>query len=163
MQKKMPWSHNLFCFCLSVSFLFSLQFSVSLRFIADQQKAISVFVEQKGAADLVIGADTIVVLNGKILEKPKDAIDATEMLRALSDNTNVVYSGCALVCHGPKVLCRSEVYESTSDCYNEKALGEDLKAVVHFRDQIFLPKDMLSFFSSICAFLAFEIFFCRNF
>ena len=43
--------------------------------------------------------------------------------------------------HDPKVLCRSEWYVNTSDCYNEKALGEDPKAVAHFREiKFFFPK-----------------------
>ncbi|MDI8752155.1 Maf family protein, partial [Salmonella enterica subsp. enterica serovar Montevideo] len=35
----------------------------------------------------VLGADTIVVLNGEVLEKPRDAAHAAEMLRLLSGNT----------------------------------------------------------------------------
>ena len=38
-------------------------------------------------ADLIISADTIVVLNGKILEKPKDKDEATAMISSLSGNT----------------------------------------------------------------------------
>jgi len=45
----------------------------------------------------VLGADTIVVLNGEILGKPVDADDAKSMLRRLSGNTHTVYTGIALV------------------------------------------------------------------
>ncbi len=45
----------------------------------------------------VLGADTIVVLNGEILGKPIDADDAKSMLRRLSGNTHTVYTGIALV------------------------------------------------------------------
>jgi len=41
----------------------------------------------------VLGADTIVVLGGKILGKPADAADAHRMLRALSGQTHTVYTG----------------------------------------------------------------------
>ena len=43
--------------------------------------------------DLVIGADTIVVLDGKVLGKPRDAAHALEMLTALSGRRHHVYTG----------------------------------------------------------------------
>jgi septum formation protein len=42
---------------------------------------------------LVIGSDTIVVLDGKVFGKPKDAEDAFRMLSALQGNMHEVYSG----------------------------------------------------------------------
>ena len=45
---------------------------------------------------LVIGADTIVVLNGTLLGKPTDAADAHRMLRLLSGNTHTVHTAFAL-------------------------------------------------------------------
>jgi septum formation protein len=56
--------------------------------------------------NLVIGADTIVVHQGKILGKPKDAPEAFEMLRSLSGSRHEVMTGVAL-CHGG--LCIDEV------------------------------------------------------
>ncbi|HIA1059050.1 TPA: Maf family protein [Salmonella enterica subsp. enterica serovar Muenchen] len=44
----------------------------------------------------VLGADTIVVLNGEVLEKPRDAAHAAEMLRLLSGNTHQVMTAVAL-------------------------------------------------------------------
>lgn len=44
----------------------------------------------------VLGSDTIVVLDGEILEKPKDKHDAVRMLRALSDNKHQVMTAIAL-------------------------------------------------------------------
>ncbi len=46
---------------------------------------------------LIIGADTIVVLDGEILGKPSSPQHAAEMLRALSGRTHQVYTGVALV------------------------------------------------------------------
>ena len=65
-------------------------------------KALQVFESlcaEKGAKkpDLVIGADTVVVFKDQILEKPKDAAQAKQMLSALSGNTHVVASGVCLV------------------------------------------------------------------
>jgi septum formation protein len=42
---------------------------------------------------VVIGADTIVTLEGQLLGKPIDPADATEMLRRLRDRPHDVYSG----------------------------------------------------------------------
>ncbi|WP_129232676.1 Maf family protein [Cronobacter condimenti] len=44
----------------------------------------------------VLGADTIVVLNGDVLEKPRDAAHAADMLRSLSGQTHQVMTGVAL-------------------------------------------------------------------
>ncbi len=46
---------------------------------------------------IVIGADTIVVLNGTVLGKPTSEADAVRMLRLLSGKTHAVYTGLALV------------------------------------------------------------------
>lgn len=46
---------------------------------------------------IVIGADTIVVLDGKILGKPKDEKDAADMIRALQGRSHEVYTGVAFL------------------------------------------------------------------
>ena len=48
---------------------------------------------------LVIGADTLVALRGRVLGKPKDEAEAASMLRLLSGHTHKVYTGLALI-HG---------------------------------------------------------------
>ncbi len=45
---------------------------------------------------LVIGADTMVVLNGETYGKPRDAAHAKEILTALSGNTHVVMTGVSM-------------------------------------------------------------------
>lgn len=49
---------------------------------------------------LVIGADTIVAVDGKILGKPADETDALHMLRELSGRTHQVYTGVTLLAAG---------------------------------------------------------------
>jgi septum formation protein len=44
----------------------------------------------------VLGADTIVVLNGEVLEKPRDAAHAQQMLSKLSGQTHQVMTAVAL-------------------------------------------------------------------
>ncbi|NLT95615.1 MAG: septum formation inhibitor Maf [Clostridia bacterium] len=46
---------------------------------------------------LVIGADTVVVLDNKVLGKPRDTKEAIEMLEFLSGRTHQVMTGIALV------------------------------------------------------------------
>ena len=45
---------------------------------------------------IVLGADTIVVIDGNILNKPADANEAYSMLRSLSGRTHFVYTGIAI-------------------------------------------------------------------
>lgn len=46
---------------------------------------------------VIVGADTIVVLDGHILGKPKDPADAIRMLLSLSGRTHTVFTGVGLV------------------------------------------------------------------
>lgn len=49
---------------------------------------------------VVLGADTEVILDGRVFGKPADAIDAVEMLRALSGRTHEVITAVSLVSAG---------------------------------------------------------------
>lgn len=55
------------------------------------------------AQSLVIGADTIVVVDEHILGKPRDVADAARMLRMLSNRTHVVMTAVA-VSHAGRTL-----------------------------------------------------------
>lgn len=57
---------------------------------------------------VVLGADTAVTVEGKILGKPVDASDAEAMLRRLSGRTHRVLTGVA-------VCCRDELLTAVSD------------------------------------------------
>jgi septum formation protein len=54
-------------------------------------------VSAKHPGDIVLGADTTVVLNGEVLNKPADAVEADRMLRALSGQAHQVITGVAVV------------------------------------------------------------------
>ena len=58
--------------------------------------------------DVVIAADTIVVLEGKVLGKPADQADAVQMLRALSGRDHQVMTGCTVL-RGEKSVTFTEV------------------------------------------------------
>lgn len=62
-----------------------------------ERKAMSVARMDEYKGSIVIGADTIVSLDGQKFGKPKDADDAFNMLSQLSDRTHTVYTGVAIV------------------------------------------------------------------
>lgn len=49
--------------------------------------------------DILLTADTIVWLDGKVLGKPASSADAIDMLRALSGHTHQVYTGVCILRH----------------------------------------------------------------
>ncbi|XP_037095629.1 probable bifunctional dTTP/UTP pyrophosphatase/methyltransferase protein isoform X4 [Syngnathus acus] len=79
--------------------------------------------------DIVIGADTIVTVDGMILEKPRDKQDAYRMLSSLSGKEHSVFTGVAIV------LC---CQKSNEEDYQIVDFYEETK--VKFAD---LSEDML--------------------
>lgn len=59
-------------------------------------------------APVVIGADTVVYHNGRILGKPKDEEDAFLMLRSLSGDTHSVFTGVSILFPDGTVTFHSE-------------------------------------------------------
>lgn len=57
--------------------------------------------------DIVIGADTVVAVDGKILGKPHSEREAKEMLMALSGKTHSVFTGVTVI-KGDKVITFAE-------------------------------------------------------
>lgn len=77
------------------------------------QKAECVAKRVQGNAT-VIGADTVVACDGKILGKPQDREDAIRMLTMLSGRKHSVYTGVALCRHvGGGTLVTDSFYEET--------------------------------------------------
>ena len=63
-------------------------------------------VARAAGRGLVLGADTVVILAGAVLEKPADTHEARKMLGALSGQWHEVYTGVALV---EASACRSMI------------------------------------------------------
>ena len=61
-----------------------------------REKALTV-ARQQQPGEIVIGADTVVALDGKVYGKPMDRADAMRMLSELAGRTHVVYTGVAVV------------------------------------------------------------------
>ncbi len=83
----------------------------------------------KNNDDIVIGADTVVAINGKILGKPKDENDAFSMLKTLSGNVHSVFTGVTVI-KGEKsetfsVETKVKMFDLTDDDINNYiATGE---------------------------------------
>lgn len=78
-------------------------------------KAGAVYEEHKISADntLIIGADTVVAMNGQVLGKPKDKEQAKEMLKALSDNKHEVLTGVTIISIKSGNIVKETFYEKT--------------------------------------------------
>lgn len=50
-------------------------------------------LERHGDDEIIISADTVVVIDGKIIGKPKDKEDAFNIIKSLSGRTHEVYTG----------------------------------------------------------------------
>jgi len=59
----------------------------------------------------VLGADTIVVIDGQILGKPRNKAHAKKMLQTLSGRTHTVYTGFAIARRAASV-CQTKVIQS---------------------------------------------------
>ena len=81
-----------------------------------RQKAEEVLGRVEAAAEeiLVIGADTVVAVDGEILGKPHDREDARRMIRELQDRVHQVYTGVTLLRRHPDgTLQRRTFHEET--------------------------------------------------
>ena len=67
-------------------------------------------VAKNNKAKTVVGSDTVVVLDGKVLGKPHSAEEAVQMLKSLSGNTHEVFTGVCLI-NGERKHC---FYERTA-------------------------------------------------
>ncbi|GAB4262797.1 Maf family protein [Thermincola ferriacetica] len=84
-------------------------------------------VAGKIASGIVIGADTIVVLNGHVLGKPKDKTDAVNMLQALRGTSHRVITGLAVIdAEDGKTV---QAFEETEVCFKNIS-DDDIDAYV---------------------------------
>jgi septum formation protein len=73
--------------------------------------------------DVVLGADTVVVVDGRLLGKPSDAANAARMLRMLSARVHQVITGVCLVVGGQWSVA-SETTSVTMSEISEKEIAE---------------------------------------
>ncbi len=74
----------------------SFDASMSTEMVAEHLAIKKSQAHNPNKQDLIITADSIVVINDTILGKPKDASQATEYLNMLSDTSHLVYTGVCI-------------------------------------------------------------------
>ena len=89
------------------------------KFLAQQKS--SYFLNQLKSDDLLITADTIVILDNTIFNKPKDKNDAFNMLSKLSDNTHKVITGVCI-----KTQNKELVFSATTLVTFKKLLEQEI-------------------------------------
>ena len=97
-------------------------------------------------SQLVIAADTIVVLDGKIMGKPHDAAEARAMLRALSGREHIVYTAFTLlpVPEMQNVKCKMQNdFEATGN--RQQATGDGGTVTCHLSPYTHCEKTYVKF------------------
>lgn len=87
--------------------------------LLSEQKAEEIYRENRG--EIIVAADTVVAIDGRILGKPADEKDAFAMLKTLSGRTHEVFTGvCVIFANGRK----ERFFEETKVEFYELSDGE---------------------------------------
>lgn len=84
------------------------------------QKALDIYKQYPN--DIVIGADTIVVIDNQILGKPKNEEEAIAMLSKLSNRTHKVITGVAIYSKDEKIVFAEETLVTFKELTKENIL-----------------------------------------
>lgn len=93
----------------------------------------SMDIASKNEDDLIIAADTVVVLDENILGKPKDKDEAYNMIRSLSGRTHEVITGISLVNLG---LSKKIIDYVVSTVKFKELSDEDIKDYIHTNESL---------------------------
>ena len=105
-------------------------------------------VAQSLSAGLVIGADSVVVIDGRVLGKPSDATEATSMLRSLRGKEHEVVTGVAVVNAAEDRVCTAnkvsivgmrEYSEREIEAYVASGEPMDKAGAYAVQDKVFQP------------------------
>lgn len=91
-----------------------------------REKALAV---HRGAEDVVVAADTIVVCGGAVLGKPKDDRDAFRMLSMLSGRDHQVMTGMTVL-RGDEIITTTEV----TDIHFRELTDSEIRAYIATKD-----------------------------
>ena len=87
--------------------------------LLSEQKAEEIYRENRG--EIIVAADTVVAIDGRILGKPADEKDAFAMLKTLSGRAHEVFTGvCVIFANGRK----ERFFEETKVEFYELSDGE---------------------------------------
>ncbi|RQX67020.1 putative septum formation protein maf [Toxoplasma gondii CAST] len=116
---------------------------------------------------IVIGADTIVELDGQILEKPKDEQDARRMLASLSGRTHAVHTAVSLYSRQGGAEHPVAAFVETTKVTMVALGSDDIEAYVRTGEPIdkagkFFASRLVLLISSLCfSSYVFSLKFCR--
>lgn len=79
------------------------------------------------ANEVILGADTLVIMDGKVFGKPKDEKEAIAMLTELSGKSHFVYTGIALI-KGEKLFQRAEATKVTFASLSDEDIARYAKS-----------------------------------
>jgi nucleoside triphosphate pyrophosphatase len=122
-----------------------LEFEIKLKQFVDEsypeslmKEEIPLYIAKKKAAvfngdisenEIIITADTIVWLNGKVLQKPKDQDDAIRILNEISGKCHQVYTGVCI-----KSKDKETCFASCTDVYFKKLTYPEIDYYIkHFQ------------------------------
>ena len=83
-----------------------------------REKALA--VARQRPHDVVLGADTVVVVDGQLLGKPSDAADSARMLRMLSGREHQVITGVCLVAGGQSSVASETTLVTVSEITDQE-------------------------------------------
>lgn len=93
------------------------------QFLAEKKNR---FYQQKIQGKIILTADTTVILGNRILEKPKDAAEAMDMLLSLSGTTHDVNTGVA-ISYGNKI----QAFNCTTSVTFRKLSPKEITDYIH--------------------------------
>ena len=86
-------------------------------------RAKALAVARQRPHDVVLGADTVVVVDGQLLGKPSDAADAARMLHMLSGREHQVITGVCLVVGGQSTVASETTSVTMSEISEREITG----------------------------------------
>jgi len=99
------------------------------RLATGKASAVAVELAARWPLAVVLGADTEVVLDGLALGKPRDAVEATAMLRALSGRTHDVLTGVHLLrLDEPRTTTAVRVTRVTFRAYDDRLVHDYVRS-----------------------------------
>ncbi|EKB48156.1 Maf family nucleotide pyrophosphatase [Cecembia lonarensis] len=82
------------------------------------EKKAKAFVGELEDHEILLTSDTVVILDGRVLEKPRNKEEARQMLRSLSANQHTVSTGITLLSYSKTITLQDEasvVFKSLSE------------------------------------------------
>ena len=86
-------------------------------------------VSQRKLGEIVLGADSVIELNGKLISKPTNRIDAMNILKSLNGKSHFLISSVCISLDGKMIWNYSEKAEMTMKNFTQKELENYLSKI----------------------------------